>query len=201
MSTAKMVIAGWNGNEDELKQLLKNGLHITEMQPSGIGWVVEFETEPKIGRPQKINKQQIFSMRKDGMSYASIATALGCSKTYIIKVCKQQAEYGEAHRSANDKAVKPPADADIKDFPEQTHVEDHPQPDVDSKKKTLKELRKEAGLTQKQLAEATGLKLRSIQEYENGKQGLKYAGHGIRYTLARALHCSIDDFEGYFLDE
>lgn len=198
MSTARVTIAGWNGNEDELKQLLRNGMHITEIRQLGSCWMVDFETEPKVGRPPTISKEQILSMREDGMSYAAIGKALGCSKTYIIKVCKQQAEGGAENQSVSDTVVELPADTE--EIPGQMHLEDFLQPDT-KPKKTLKELRKEAGLTQKQLAEETGIKLSEIKDYENGKNGMKFAGPVVRHVLAKALRCSTDDFESYYFDE
>lgn len=70
-----------------------------------------------------------------------------------------------------------------------------------AKDKRLKELRKRAGLTQKQLAEITGIRLEKIQEYENGQYGMQFAGPISRYKLAAALHCSIDDFENPYFEE
>ena len=77
------------------------------------------------------------------------------------------------------------------------HVEDFLQKEepVAKPKKSLKELRKASGLTQKQLAEETGIKLSRIKEYENRKNGMKLVGPVGRLVLAKALHCSVDDFE------
>lgn len=221
MSTEKITVAGWKGTTEELQQLLKNGLHITDMQQIGSCWMVDFETEPKVGRPPTISKEQILSMRAVGMSYAAIGKALGCSKTYIIKVCKQQAETGSepmqntpekaepgeaadpkaAIRPSGSSAAADPA-ADTDEIPGQMHVEDFLQEEepVAKPKKSLKELRKASGLTQKQLAEETGMKLSTIRDYENGKNGMKFVGPVVRHVLAKALHCSVDDFEDYYFD-
>lgn len=220
MGAARVTIAGWNGNEDELKQLLRNGMHITGIRQLGSCWMVDFETEPKVGRPPTISKEQILSMREDGMSYAAIGKALGCSKTYIIKVCKQQEKTGsepiqntpekaEPGEAADPKAANRPSGsaaagsaADTDEIPGQMHVEDFLQEEepVAKPKKSLKELRKASGLTQKQLAEETGMKLSTIRDYENGKNGMKFVGPVVRHVLAKALHCSVDDFEDYYFD-
>lgn len=94
MGTEKITVAGWKGTTEDLQQLLKNGLHITNLQKIGSCWMLEYETDPKVGRPASIDKEQILSMRAAGKSYAAIGKELGCSKTYIIKVCKKQAEIG-----------------------------------------------------------------------------------------------------------
>lgn len=221
MGTEKITVAGWKGTTEDLQQLLKNGLHITDMQQIGSCWMIDFETDPKVGRPASIDKAQILSMRAAGMSYAAIGKELGCSKTYIIKVCKQQAETGSedlqnppkeaepveaaepkaAIRPSGSSAAADPA-ADTDEIPGQMHVEDFLQEEepVAKPKNSLKELRKASGLTQKQLAEATGIKLSEIKDYENGKNGMKFVGPVIRHVLAKALHCSVDDFEDYYFD-
>lgn len=205
MSKAKITVFGFRGSNEELKQLLAGGLHITTMKANGSGCVIEYETEPKVGRPQKINKDRILALRAEGMAYAVIGKALGCSKAYVIKVCKAEAATEPVAvpepLPEPPEALQEPERVDAEpEIPGQMSVEEFMQPST-PQKKSLKELRKAAGLTQKQLAEATGLKLRSIQDYENGKQGLKYAGPVARHLLAKALHCSIDDFEDYFYNE
>ncbi len=216
MGTEKITVAGWKGTTEDLQQLLKNGLHITDMQQIGSGWMIDFETDPKVGRPASIDKEQILSMRAVGMSYAAIGKALGCSKTYIIKVCKQQEktdsealqnppEEAEPVEAAEPKAAMRPSGsssaadptADTDEIPGQMHVEDFLQEEepVAKPKKSLKELRKASGLTQKQLAEETGIKLSRIKEYENRKNGMNLVGPIGRHVLAKALHCSVDDFE------
>lgn len=51
----------------------------------------------------------------------------------------------------------------------------------------LQELRNKAGLSQSELAKASGVKLRTIQEYEYGRQILDTAKLAIITALAEAL--------------
>lgn len=55
----------------------------------------------------------------------------------------------------------------------------------------LKRLRQAAGLTQKALAEATGIPLRTIQDWEDFRRRL--TDIYILRQLADTLNCSIDD--------
>ena len=57
----------------------------------------------------------------------------------------------------------------------------------------LKRQRKLAGLTQKQLAEHTGVKIRMIQAYEQNDQDISKAEVSTVLRLARCLGCSIED--------
>jgi DNA-binding XRE family transcriptional regulator len=57
----------------------------------------------------------------------------------------------------------------------------------------LKRQRKLAGLTQKQLAEHTGVKIRMIQAYEQNDQDISKAEVSTVLKLARCLGCSIED--------
>lgn len=57
----------------------------------------------------------------------------------------------------------------------------------------LKRHRKIAGLTQKQLAEQSGVKLRMIQAYEQNEQDISKAEVATVMRLARYLDCSIED--------
>lgn len=57
----------------------------------------------------------------------------------------------------------------------------------------IKEIRKQKGLTQQQLAEATGLNLRTIQRVESGQTIPR--GHTLQ-ALARALECTPVDLNG-----
>lgn len=197
----KITVFGYRGSEEELAQLLAAGLHITAMKQNGSGWVIEFDPEPKVGRPQKIDKAQILRLRADGMAYAAIAKELGCSKAYVIKVCKAEtAPETEEIPALVPEVPQPEPTADDDEIPGQMRVEDYLTPAA-PQKKSLKELRKAAGLSQKALAEASGIKLQKIKDYETGKHGLAFAGPVIRYTLAKALGCSVDDFEGYYYDE
>ena len=57
----------------------------------------------------------------------------------------------------------------------------------------LQRLRKAAGLTQKQLAELSGVNLRTLQQYEIGAKDINMAsGHAIN-SLAKALCCNFYD--------
>lgn len=59
-------------------------------------------------------------------------------------------------------------------------------------KKGLKAARKAAGLTQKQLAAQSGVKLRAIQLYEQNQLDLRRASVSSALALAKTLHCSIE---------
>lgn len=60
-------------------------------------------------------------------------------------------------------------------------------------KKGLKAARKAAGLTQKQLAVQSGVKLRVIQLYEQNQLDLSRASVSSAVALAKTLNCSIED--------
>ena len=60
-------------------------------------------------------------------------------------------------------------------------------------KKGLKAARKAAGLTQKQLAAQSGVKLRAIQLYEQNQLDLRRASVSSALALANALHCTLED--------
>lgn len=64
---------------------------------------------------------------------------------------------------------------------------------VQADKKGLKAARKAAGLTQKQLAAQSGVKLRAIQLYEQNQLDLRRASVSSALVLAKTLHCSIED--------
>ena len=57
----------------------------------------------------------------------------------------------------------------------------------------FKRLRAYAGLSQKELAEKTGIPLRTIQQYEQGQKDLSHARADSVLTLARALYCEVSD--------
>lgn len=57
----------------------------------------------------------------------------------------------------------------------------------------LKRLRQLRNLSQKQLAQLSGVKLRSIQCYEQGDIDIKNAQGETLYALAKVLDCSIED--------
>jgi transcriptional regulator with XRE-family HTH domain len=57
----------------------------------------------------------------------------------------------------------------------------------------IKQLRRAAGLTQRQLADLSGIPLRTLQHYEQGNKDIrKAAGHALQ-RLAEALHVTIED--------
>lgn len=64
---------------------------------------------------------------------------------------------------------------------------------VQAEKKGLKAARKAAGLTQKQLAAQSGVKLRAIQLYEQNQLDLRLASVSSALALANTLDCSIED--------
>jgi transcriptional regulator with XRE-family HTH domain len=57
----------------------------------------------------------------------------------------------------------------------------------------LHDLRKKAGLSQSQLAYLSGVKIRTIQNYESGYRDIRKACYDILTRLSTALNCSIDD--------
>lgn len=58
---------------------------------------------------------------------------------------------------------------------------------------TLKELRKLCGMTQKELAEKSGVNIRQIQKYESGEYSLNNMTTKTADGISRAFGCSIDD--------
>ena len=57
----------------------------------------------------------------------------------------------------------------------------------------LKELRTLCGMTQKKLAERSGINIRRIQKYESGEYSLNNMTAKTAYAISHALGCSIDD--------
>lgn len=57
----------------------------------------------------------------------------------------------------------------------------------------LQTIRLERGLTQAQLAEASGVNLRILQQYESGKNNINNAAAIRLYKLSKVLGCSIED--------
>lgn len=57
----------------------------------------------------------------------------------------------------------------------------------------LKRLREEKGLSQSQLANASGANLRMIQHYEQGVKDINKANGENLYKLSKALDCQIED--------
>lgn len=60
-------------------------------------------------------------------------------------------------------------------------------------KKGLNAARKAAGLTQKQLAAQSGVKLRAIQLYEQNQLDLRRASVSSALALAKSLGCTLED--------
>ena len=58
----------------------------------------------------------------------------------------------------------------------------------------LKRQRRSAGLTQKELAERSGVKVRMIKAYEQGYQDISKADALSVIKLARVLNCHPEDF-------
>lgn len=57
----------------------------------------------------------------------------------------------------------------------------------------LKEIRKSKGITQEALAEMSGVNLRTIQNFEQGKASINGAAAIKVYALAKALDCAVED--------
>ena len=67
--------------------------------------------------------------------------------------------------------------------------------------KNLKRIRHDAGMSQSQLAQASGVALRMIQAYEQGSKDVNRA-EGLRlYRIAQALSCTIEDLLELVPDE
>ena len=57
----------------------------------------------------------------------------------------------------------------------------------------LKQLRQRAGLSQSELADASGVPVRTIQQYEQRQKSINKAQAEYLMMLARALHCTAED--------
>lgn len=67
--------------------------------------------------------------------------------------------------------------------------------------KNLKRIRHDAGMSQSQLAQASGVSLRMIQAYEQGSKDVNRAD-GLRlYHLAQALSCTVEELLELVPDE
>ena len=66
---------------------------------------------------------------------------------------------------------------------------------IKSKTKTtrLQQMRKNCGLTQKELATKAGVNLRTLQQYELGAKDINKASASAVYALAKALNCEVED--------
>ena len=61
----------------------------------------------------------------------------------------------------------------------------------------LQKRRKDAGLTQKELSERSGVKLRTIQQYEMRAKNINKAAAETLLQFAKTLYCSIEDLLEY----
>ena len=61
------------------------------------------------------------------------------------------------------------------------------------KESAFKRLRMYANLSQKELAERTGIPLRTIQQYEQGQKDLSHARADSVIKIAKALYCRVED--------
>ena len=61
----------------------------------------------------------------------------------------------------------------------------------------LKQLRKRAGLGQSELAEASGVPLRTIQQYEQRQKSINNAQAQYLIMLAQTLYCTAEDLIEY----
>ena len=57
----------------------------------------------------------------------------------------------------------------------------------------LKEIRESKGITQKALAEMSGVNQRTVQNFEQGKNDIRQAAVIKVYALAKALDCTVED--------
>ena len=57
----------------------------------------------------------------------------------------------------------------------------------------LKRLRRQAGLSQRELAEKSGVSLRTIQQYEQRKKNINKAQIDTLIPLSKALYCEVRD--------
>lgn len=64
------------------------------------------------------------------------------------------------------------------------------------KRIALKYMREQAGMSQRELAEASGVPLRTIQQYEQRQKDIRRAAYETVDSLARALHCCPEDCTG-----
>ena len=57
----------------------------------------------------------------------------------------------------------------------------------------LKRIREQAGMSQRQLADASGVPVRTIQQYEQGQKDIRKAAFDTVWRLSRSLHCSPEE--------
>ena len=57
----------------------------------------------------------------------------------------------------------------------------------------LKKMRLQKGITQRELAEETGIRLKAIQKYERNENNINNANYQILKTISETLGCKIED--------
>jgi len=57
----------------------------------------------------------------------------------------------------------------------------------------LKRIRIDSGITQAALAERSGVSLRTLQDYEQGRKPINQAAAITVYRIANALDCKVED--------
>lgn len=57
----------------------------------------------------------------------------------------------------------------------------------------LKDMRTRRGMTQAQLADASGISVRAVQDYEQGHKDINRAAAVTVYQIAQALRCAVED--------
>lgn len=57
----------------------------------------------------------------------------------------------------------------------------------------LKDMRTRRGMTQSQLADAAGISVRAVQDYEQGHKDINRAAAITVYQIAQALRCAVED--------
>ena len=77
---------------------------------------------------------------------------------------------------------------DISQFVDRVDEIDH-----DRRKQAFKRLRQYAGISQRELADRTGIPLRTIQQYEQGQKNLAHARADVVVKLSKALYCRVED--------
>lgn len=62
--------------------------------------------------------------------------------------------------------------------------------------RSMKEIREEKGLSRKEVAKASGVNLRSLQDYEQGHKEILSAKAETVYRLSLALGCTMEELMG-----
>ena len=149
---------------------------------SGIEIVLEIVAETK-GRELQIEPQEHFGRSKEywiGWAVAYYQWYSGRKYRDIFKVISfddLQKMYYTLHEADITKFVDI-VDSKIKDFFHETN---------------LKRIRKVYGFTQADLAERSGVSLRSIQMYEQRNKNINKASADVMYSLAKVLGCTMED--------